>query len=171
MLVLRRALDRLTVMSISNSSQGITLSQQQSQGFLTLPWTPLPLSISTGFSTAFAANPTLNPFIYDATPFDRDQLSRQRFLYVRRETQGNFSSVATSSTTAGKQHTSIAFGVSIGNEYLNAGVTGSYDQSVLENQAVNPFRLGLLIEAANTDAEFQDVYTMCILGRQYSPFF
>ena len=137
----------VAVMNIPDPSQGISLAQQSAQGFLALPWTPLPIAISTGFSSTLAAVATRDPFIYDATPFDIDQLSKQRFLYVKADSKGKYSSTATTGSTSSQQHTSIAFGVSVGNDYLNAGVTGSYDQSVLENTSVSIperiYRLGI----------------------------
>lgn len=125
-------------MSIPNPSQGIAISQQAAQGFISLPWAKLPITIFTGFSSDLVAAAKRDPFVYRQSPFDIDALSAQKFIYSHQDNcRGSFSSSSTTADSHFTDHTSVALGVSVGNEYLNAGVTGTYDKAVLEDRAIS----------------------------------
>ena len=127
---------------VPDPNEGVSIDQQAAQGFLTLPWLSLPITISKGFSTTFAKDKTRDPFIYDVSPFDTPSLENQLFTYHRHNNcRGNVASTTTTNASRASEHMSIDLGVTIGNEYLNAGVSGSYDKSVLDNRAVSTLLL------------------------------
>lgn len=104
-----------------------------------LPYVDLPFTMTTGFSTTLAKIPNRDPFLYQESPFDDKALRNAKFIYARHDScKGNFANTTTSDFGRRSEHLSIALGVSIGNDYLNAGVTGSYDSAVLENKNVGP---------------------------------
>ncbi|KAK2690197.1 hypothetical protein QWA68_010995 [Fusarium oxysporum] len=100
---------------------------------LVIPWIHRELTLGTGFSSKLISTP--NPWITARSPFNIDELRKQRLLYDGKvEGRHNFRDAESTSHSTGMEHTSGSLGVAVGCSFLSASVTGSYDKTVLETK-------------------------------------
>lgn len=110
-------------------------------GLISLPWIPPPISLGRGFYSGLAGDAKANPFCWSDSAFGDDVLRGTPIVYhPHDDCRGTYVSAATTRSTYATDHVSLSLGVGIGNEYLGASVTGSYDKSVLDNKAVRSDR-------------------------------
>ncbi|MCJ1404978.1 hypothetical protein MMC11_008204 [Xylographa trunciseda] len=112
----------------------IPLSRQAyASGYIRLPWANRPFTLGEGFSTTLADQTRNSPFLQQVA-FDTDALARAKFSYQRFVgCAGAFKSRESTSSSSSSEHLSVGFGATIGNDYLNASVTGGYDKALLNN--------------------------------------
>lgn len=106
-------------------------------GLISLPWIPAPISLGRGFYSGLAGEAKANPFCWSDSAFGNDALRSTAIVYhPHDDCRGTYVSASTTRSTYSTDHMSLSLGVGIGNEYLGASVTGSYDKSVLDDKAV-----------------------------------
>ena len=116
----------------------IPLSRQAyASGYIRLPWPNRPFALGQGFSTTLADQTRNSPF-FQLVAFDTEALAQAKFSYQRfMGCAGAFRSRESTSSSSSSEHLSVGFGATIGNDYLNASVTGGYDKVLLENKDVS----------------------------------
>lgn len=116
--------DRLTIIQLANAEQQISL-----------PWFPKPVTIGTMFHSKLSGTP--NPFGHPhESPFDTESLENSKLVYHADSAESTFRAVETKTKLTTKDHLGLSLGVTVGNSFLNANVTGRYDKEVRENTDV-----------------------------------
>jgi hypothetical protein len=112
----------------------ISLLARQQLPFL-LPWSTVPIPIGTTFFSSRASGPA--PFA-NTSPFDAASLSSTRLNFeARKGGQATFTNTSSRHTGHNEEHLSASLGVSVGCKFLSVGVTGSYDEDVVQNNDVS----------------------------------
>ena len=128
-------------MDILDDPFRITLSQQAyANGYIRLPWANRPFAMGAGFSVTLAEQTRNCPFLQQSA-FDPEGLSQAKYVYRKyMGCAGSFRSRTSTASSSSSEHLSVGFGATIGNDYLNASVTGSYDKALMSNKDVSAHR-------------------------------
>jgi len=118
---------------IGSNPSIMTIDRQVARGVLILPGFSHHIPLLTGFSSAAAQLQGGLPFIANASPFVESSVSSQKLQYRRKDIcRGSFLSNQSVKKSRASEHLSVHLGVTVGNDLLGGGVSGSYDKSVLE---------------------------------------
>ncbi|PNS21086.1 hypothetical protein CAC42_3424 [Sphaceloma murrayae] len=89
----------------------------------------LPLSLGSALALDLSGTTTVPLIIYE-TPADLELLSRTSALFLRSDGQsGTYLSTAVSNQSSVLNDLSLSLGVTLGNSYVGAGVSGSYEKA------------------------------------------
>lgn len=157
----REQMALLNVLGQSIEHQASELSE------IEIPWPAESIALATAFESSRAKS-NASPWL-SSTPFG-PHLDDAILLY-RGIANGNGSYAITSSVSVAKtsEHLSLNFGVSAGCKFLNANVSGNYDQATLKNSDVRiPIQCHLLIFRHRLtflpDIGLQDQYSSHLCG-------
>lgn len=139
--------DTSALLGVDNHSPTYATLRREAfaQSYLSLPRGKQPVTLGTGFSTVAAATANINPFREAESAFDLKELEDTDIAFHRSDSaSGLFLSNTSTKLSSGSDHLSLNLGVGIGNDFVGASVTGSYDKSVLSNSNVCEFFLSTI---------------------------
>lgn len=129
---------------------------------IVLPWCKGSVFFGNGFNSDLALN---NEFPWmGQTAFA--ELHRASFLVDTKCQAATFRECSSSASKASTEHMSGSLGVTIGCDYLNANVTGSFDESTSKNEEASLDRcLVRITQKANIGKRLPGLLDMCHIRR------
>ncbi|EWZ30626.1 hypothetical protein BFJ70_g184 [Fusarium oxysporum] len=124
--------------------QEAPVSLSQSTDFslpLTLPWGPLESPVMPGTTFFSRLSSSADPWS-KRSPFLKKSLDDITLQYDNGDGgTATYQSSETTMSSTSSEHLSLAFGITVGNQWLNVSVTGGYDKDTLENSDGRKFSM------------------------------
>jgi len=122
---------------IGSNPSVMTIDRQAARGVIVLPISSHIITPLTGFSSVAAQLPGGSPFI-ESSPFVESSVLSQKLRYrCSVECRGSFLSNQSVKKSRASEHLTVHLGVTVGNDILGGGVSGSYDKAVLDASDVS----------------------------------